>query len=136
LILFIVVKSLKIIAKSKFLMPKMTLSKTTASISFTSITKNGNSLIATKQSFVGLIFTTCFYGQPKNDKSSIGISTISFWRFCSAAYSISLLKAKNLLFNRLRCYLSCSSCSSSSMSLSLCRFPLKLISSAAIPDSL
>jgi hypothetical protein len=64
LILLKVWKSLKIIAISKFLIPKDTLSKCTASMSLRSITKNGNSDMAIKQNFVGLTLTTDFSGQP------------------------------------------------------------------------
>lgn len=82
-------KSLNTITQSKFLIPKNTLSKHTISISFTSNTKNGNSDRATKHSFVGLILTTVFYGQPKNYKSSSGISTSIGVLLFDDAYSTS-----------------------------------------------
>lgn len=62
-------------AMSKFLIPKATLSKWTASMSFTSITKKGYSVMAMRQFFtVALIFTADFFGQPMNQMCSIGMS--------------------------------------------------------------
>lgn len=135
-ILLKVQKSLKIIARSKFLIPKYTLSKQTSSISLVSKTKKGNSERATKQFLVGLILTRVFPGLPQNYKLSSGISTSIYVRFAWLCYSISFANPKNFELRRLRAYLSASSYSSSSMSLRLWRPPPKLISSAATPDSL
>lgn len=136
LILLNVWKSLNIIAMSKFLIPKDTLSKWTASISLMSITKKGNSLMAIKQFFVGLILTTDLIGQPQKWNSLYGISNSMGEFVFSDWFYTNFEKLKNFYESFFLATRSLSSSSSSSRSFILLFPPLPSISSAAIPDSL
>ena len=92
--------------------------------------------MAIKQFLVGLILTTDLNGHPKNSSPVKGISNSRGYFVLSEIASIFLTKFENLEFSFFFCYLSLSSCSNSSMSLSFFLPALISMSSATVPDSL